>query len=159
MPRHPIYAVWAVGAGAFIPLMAILNVLPGRTLDDPAHATAVLSLLGSSAALLVSMLLSNSLPDRRLFARTGMLGFAGGLIKAAYAVSVKLLAPCFGINKVILFAVTAQIAASTVIDYFRLLDAALRPVTALRLAGIVLVPAGLPISQMAGGSSVIGNPR
>ncbi len=159
MPRYPIYVVWAAGAGAFIPLMAMLNVHPGRALGDPARATAVLFLVGLSAASLVGMLLSNGLPDRRLFAPAGVLGFAGGLIKATYAVSVTLLAPCFGISKVILFAMTAQIVASTVIDHFRLLDAALRPVAALRLTGIVLVPAGLPISQMAAGSGVVGNPR
>ncbi len=60
-----------------------------------------------------------------------------------------LLAPRFGIGNAILLVMTAQIFTSALIDHFGLLGAAIRPVTAPRIAGLVIMLAGLALTQLA----------
>ena len=153
MLKFAVYAAWASGAGALIPLMAVLNVRLGRILGEPTQAPVILFLVGFLIASAVGLLSSGRLPDIQLLAQARATDFAGGLIVAGYVISVTLLAPRFGIGNVILFAVAAQIVTSAAIDNYGLFGAAIRPVTGWRLLGIAVVLSGLSIAQLAANSS------
>ena len=73
----------------------------------------------------------------------------GGLIVGFYVISATLLAPKIGIGNFIVCAVSAQIITSVLIDNFGLLGAVIRPVSMMRLIGIVLLLVGLAITQIA----------
>jgi bacterial/archaeal transporter family-2 protein len=143
------YALWAMAAGALIPVMAVLNAKLGRTLGAPLHAVAVLLCVALLAAVLLSLLVTKSWPKSELLLAADPISLAGGLIVFFYVVSATLLAPRFGVGNLILFAVAAQIITSAVIDHFGWLGAPVRPVGWLRLLGIALLLAGLSIAQMA----------
>jgi len=75
--------------------------------------------------------------------------FTGITPVAFYVLSITFLAPRFGVGNAILFAVTAQLLSSAVIDHFSLAGAELRPLTPLRMAGLTIVIVGVVLTQIA----------
>lgn len=143
------YALWAMAAGAFIPVMAVLNARLGRSLGEPLQAVFILFAVGFIVSGLACLLLTGSLPSFTAITQVPWVNFSGGLIVAFYVLSVTLLAPRFGIGNAILFVMVAQIFTSAAIDHFGLFGAALRPVSLLRAGGLVVLLLGLVISQVA----------
>ncbi len=143
------YAVWAFAAGAMIPVMAILNAGLGRAAGGPIPATAILLATGLLAVLLLAAITTTRIPSMQALARIAPIQYAGGLIVAFYVLSITFIAPRFGVGNAILFAVTAQLVTAALIDHFALAGAALRPVTAMRMVGLLVVIAGLVLTQLS----------
>lgn len=143
------YALWAMAAGAFIPVMAVLNARLGRSLGEPLQAVFILFAVGFAVSGVACLLLTGSLPSLRALTQIPFVNLSGGLIVAFYVLSVTLLAPRFGIGNAILFVMVAQIFTSAAIDHFGLFGAALRPVSLLRAGGLAVLLLGLVISQVA----------
>jgi len=143
------YAIWAAAAGSLIPVMAVLNARLGRALGEPVQAAVILFGVGLLFASIVSLLITGGLPALGKLAGTSPLNFIGGMIVATYVITVTILAPRFGIGNTILFAVAAQICTAAVIDHFALFGAAHRPVSVMRVVGVVVMVAGLVIAQLA----------
>jgi transporter family-2 protein len=74
--------------------------------------------------------------------------YLGGLVVAFYVVSATLLAPRMGVGNFIICAVSAQILSAMVVDHFGLFGAAVRPLNLLRGIGVVLLLAGILITQL-----------
>ena len=142
------FAVWAFGAGALIPLMGIINAGLARNVGGPIPATVVLFATGLLAAIALALVTSSRVPALSTLARLPPAQYAGGLIVGFYVVSITFLAPRFGIGNAILFAVTAQLLTAALIDHFALAGAALRPLTAVRAIGLVVVVAGVVLTQV-----------
>lgn len=140
------YAVWAFAAGALIPVMAVLNANLARAAGNPAIAAATLFAVGFIASLTVA-LASGVHGVGGLFSARPQF-FVGGIIVAFYIVSVTMLAPRFGVGNAILFIMTAQVFTSAAIDHFALFGAPSRPIDGLRIAGLVLLLAGLAVTQL-----------
>lgn len=143
------YALWAMAAGAFIPVMAVLNARLGRSLGEPLQAVFILFAVGFVVSGVACLLLTGSLPSLRALTQIPFVNLSGGLIVAFYVLSVTLLAPRFGIGNAILFVMVAQIFTSAAIDHFGLFGAALRTVSLLRAGGLAVLLLGLVISQVA----------
>jgi bacterial/archaeal transporter family-2 protein len=143
------YAVWAGLAGAFIPVMAALNARLGRALGEPVHAVWCLFAVGLLAASVVSLAVSGRLPAVASLRNLPPVSLAGGLIVAFYVLSVTLLVPRLGVGVTILFAVSAQVLTSALIDHYGLLGVPVRPVGAVRAFGLALLILGLTIAQLA----------
>ena len=144
------YALWAVMAGAFIPVMAVLNARLGKALGAPIHAVFVLFAVGLVATGAASLILTRRLPVPAALAVVAPANFVGGLIVAFYILSITMLATRFGVGNAILFAMTAQIVTSAAIDHFGLFGMTLRPMTIVRAAGMAVLLVGLAITQLAG---------
>jgi transporter family-2 protein len=143
------YALWAFAAGALIPLMAILNAGLARGVGGPVQAAVVLMTIGLVATLLVAATASARIPELPAMVRIPLGHYAGGVIVAFYVLSITFIAPRFGVGNAILFAVTAQLLSSAVIDHFALAGAALRPLTSLRVLGLTIVIIGVVLTQIA----------
>jgi bacterial/archaeal transporter family-2 protein len=72
----------------------------------------------------------------------------GGVIVGFYILSITFIAPRFGVGNAILFAVTVQLLTSALIDHFALAAATLRPLTAMRAMGLLIVVVGVVITQV-----------
>ncbi len=142
------YAIWAACAGAFIPVMAVLNVRLGKALGEPVHAAFLLFAVGLVATGLASVLLTGRLPSLTLMGHVEPVNYGGGLIVGFYVLSITMLAPKFGVGNAILFVMTAQIFTSAAIDQFGWFGAVVRPATAVRFAGLSLILLGLVLSQI-----------
>jgi transporter family-2 protein len=143
------YALWALAAGALIPLMALLNAGLARTVGGQIQATVILFAIGLAASLLLALISTVRLPDLHALARVAPHHYAGGLIVGFYVLSITFLAPRFGIGNAILFAVTAQLMTAALLDHFALAGASLRPVTSMRAVGLLIVVTGVVITQLS----------
>src|ERR1700728_2611735 len=143
------YAIWAFAAGALIPLMAILNAGLARAAGGQVQATVILFAIGLSASLLLALITSVPIPNLQALARAAPHQYAGGLIVGFYVLSITFLAPRFGVGHAILFAVMAQLITSALVDHFAFAGAALRPLTSLRAVGLLIVIAGVVITQLS----------
>jgi transporter family-2 protein len=143
-----VLAAWAFAAGALIPLMALLNASLARGAGGAWQATVLLFGTGFIAALVLAAVTGSRFPGLAALARISPASYAGGLIVGFYVISVTFLAPRFGIGNTILFAMTAQLLTSAAIDHFALAGAQLRPVSWLRALGLLIVIAGLVLTQV-----------
>jgi transporter family-2 protein len=145
--------IWAALAGAFIPVMAILNGRLGKSMGEALHASVILFGVGFVFCLTVALVLTKSLPQAADLANAKPIEYLGGFIVGFYVISATLLAPRIGLANFIVCAVSAQIIISVVIDHFGLLGAMVRPVSVTRLAGIGLLIAGIIVTQISDSTS------
>ncbi len=144
------HALWAALAGAFIPVMAVLNARLGRTLGEPLHAAFVLFAVGFVATGVACVAFTGSLPGPAVLRLVSPVNFAGGTIVAFYVMSITILVPRFGVGNAVLFVMIGQIATSAAIDHVGLAGATIRPMSALRAAGLAMLLAGLVVTQVSG---------
>jgi len=130
-----------------------LNARLGRALGEPLHAPVVLLIIAFCASLVLSLSLTQSLPNISNLSQAQPIDFAGGLIVCFYVLSATLLAPRLGIGNFILFAVVTQTLTSAVIDHFGLFGVLVREVSFKRMVGLVIVIVGLIITQLASNQS------
>jgi transporter family-2 protein len=145
--------IWAALAGAFIPVMAILNGRLGKSMGEALHASVILFGVGFLFCLTVALVLTKSLPHATDLANAKPIEYLGGFIVGFYVISATLLAPRIGLANFIVCAVSAQIIISVVIDHFGLLGAMVRPVSMTRLIGIGLLIAGIIVTQISDSTS------
>jgi transporter family-2 protein len=145
--------IWAALAGAFIPVMAILNGRLGKSMGEALHASVILFGVGFLFCLTVALVLTKSLPNAADLANAKPIEYLGGFIVGFYVISATLLAPRIGLANFIVCAVSAQIIISVVIDHFGLLGAMVRPVSMTRLVGIGLLIAGIIVTQISDNST------
>jgi bacterial/archaeal transporter family-2 protein len=130
-------------------VMAALNARLGRALGEPVHAVWCLFAVGLLAVSAVSLAISGRLPSPSALRSVPPASWAGGFIVALYVLSVTLLVPRLGVGATILFAVSAQIVTSALIDHFGLLGVPARPRRAARALGLAILILGLVIAQLA----------
>ncbi len=145
--------LWAALAGAFIPVMAILNGRLGRAIGEGVHAPVVLFGVSAVFSLACALFFTRSLPDFQTFGNIRPIDYLGGVIVGFYVLSATLLAPRIGVANFIVCAVSAQIIVSVVIDNYGLLGAVVRPVNLTKLFGVGLLIVGLVITQVADAKS------
>jgi bacterial/archaeal transporter family-2 protein len=145
--------IWAALAGAFIPVMAILNGRLGKSMGEALHASVILFGVGFLFCLTVALVLTKSLPHATDLANAKPIEYLGGFIVGFYVISATLLAPRIGLANFIVCAVSAQIIISVVIDHYGLLGAAIRPVNLTRLIGVGLLIAGIIVTQISDSTS------
>ena len=144
------YFIWALLAGAFIPLIGILNARVGRALGEPIYATVIVFFIAILIALLVSVVFGKSSLATQNLQNLAPFDFGAGLIVAFYVISATVLAPKIGVANFIVMAVSSQILFSLVIDHYGLFGAPVKPVSVTQLFGAVLLLIGLATTQLAG---------
>ncbi|HTL13999.1 MAG TPA: DMT family transporter [Thermomonas sp.] len=131
----------AVLIGALLPLQGLVNARLGVHVGGPVAAAFVSFLVGT--AMLGLYLLATRTPvTLQGGARLPAWIWAGGAIGAVYVACFTLLIPRIGAAGMVCLAVLGQVTASLLLDRFGVLQAP-RPVDALRIAGALLVVAGV----------------
>ena len=148
------YFIWALLAGAFIPLIGILNARVGRALGEPIYATVIVFFVAIMIALLASVVFGKSRLTTQNLQNLAPFDYGAGLIVAFYVISATVLAPKIGVANFIVMAVSSQILFSLMIDHFGLFGAPLKPISMIQLFGTVMLLIGLATTQLA--SSKIG---
>lgn len=143
------YFVWAALAGAFIPVMAILNGHLGKSLGDPFHAAMILFALGFSLFTLASFVFAKVPLTFAALHAAEPIQFIGGLIVGFYVLSATMVAPRIGVANFIMMAVSAQMIFSVLIDHWGWFGAAVRPLSLTRIVGVFVLIGGVVIIQMA----------
>lgn len=141
-----IYYLIAFAAGLGITLQTTLNSQLARGLRGDSVTAALFSFSAGAFTLGIYSLLRGGLfaslaaiPSQPLWSLTG------GLIGAGALFSYVVLAPKIGFSALLGLAIVGQLLSSQMIDHFGLLGALRRPVSLLRLGGMLVMLAGLAI--------------
>jgi len=143
------YLVWALLAGAFIPLIGILNGRVGRALGEPFYASVMLFGVAIILALVVSVIFGKAAPSVQNLQTLRPMDYTAGFIVAFYVISATVLAGKIGVANFIVMAVSGQIMFSLMIDHFGLFGAPVKPINMTQLVGAVLLLIGLATTQFA----------
>lgn len=135
-------------AGIGIPLLAALNARLGANIGSPAAAAAILFLV-AFAVTCGAMFISRGSGGLTLLAGQPKHLFLAGLFVAFYVLSVTWIAPVFGVGNAIFFVLLGQLVSAAAIDHFGLFGAMPATLSPLRIAGILVMAAGVALTQFA----------
>lgn len=138
----------ALVVGALVPFQAGANAALARLMGYPLWATLVSLLV--SLLLVLSLVVTMKLPAPALTAalKGPWWMWVGGAAGVAYITAALLLTPKLGAAGFMVAVVAGQMLASIVIDHFGLMGLPEKPVSATRVLGLVLIVAGMVITQM-----------
>ncbi|GGY99530.1 DMT family transporter [Novosphingobium colocasiae] len=146
---QPAYAGIMALTGIGIPVMAALNAGLGQRLGNPAAAASVLfavAFLGTLTAFAIG-LGSGATVDARGWGGAPVWSYGAGLFVAFYVLAITAIGPRFGIGNAVFFVLVGQLASAAVIDHFGLFGAARSEITLPRLAGVILMAAGVFLAR------------
>ena len=141
------YALIMLIAGIGIPTLAALNAALGTRIGSPAAAATVLFVVAFATSLCVA-LITGPQGFKRLAGAPKHLFLAGALI-AFYVLSITFIAPHFGVGNAVFFVLLGQLISAALIDHFGLFGAQVAPIGLTRASGIVLMAAGVWVTQQA----------
>lgn len=145
----PAFAIIMLLTGIGIPILAALNGGLGTRLASPMAASMILFGLAFLIAT-AGALLTGSVGQIRFTSDIPFHFYFGGLFVAFYVIAVTFIAPRFGVGNAIFFVLVGQLASAAVIDHFGLFGAARFAIDAKRIAGIVLMIAGVWLARRTG---------
>jgi len=146
MPATTIYALTMLAAGIGIPVLAALNAALGARMGAPAAATAILFVVALGATIVVLFATSGPQALARAAEAPRHL-FLAGLLVAFYVLSITFVAPRFGVGNAVFFVLLGQLLSAALIDHFGLFGARTSALTLSRAGGILLMAAGVFLTQ------------
>ncbi|WP_425988073.1 DMT family transporter [Afipia sp. DC4300-2b1] len=144
----------AVAAGAVLPVQGAVNALLRSDLGGAAFPVGVISFLVATfamAAVLLATLVWPQTPRPQLGGVSAMpwWGWLGGFAGATYVTTVFTSIPVIGAATTIGLTIAGQQLASILVDRYGWFRLPQRPVSAMRLAGVVLILAGAGALKLA----------
>jgi bacterial/archaeal transporter family-2 protein len=137
------YILLALVAGAMMPTQAATNNKMAGVVDSPILA-AFISFVVGTVALFVYMLISGS-PLGNLWSLRDApaIAWIGGLLGAFFVTAAVMLVPRLGVAMTFSLIIAGQMIVTLIIDHFGLLGVPVKEVSLARVAGIVLIAAGV----------------
>ncbi len=136
-------AALGIMSGVLLAVQAPINAQASAALGAPLAAATLSFLVGVSALLIVTLLLSrHQVQLSGLRSVPPYVVFAGGLLGACYVTANIILAPRLGVAALVSLAIAGQLAAGLALDNFGLLGLAERGLSLGRVTGVALVFAG-----------------
>lgn len=129
-------------AGGMIALQAPTNVMLARAGGSPVLA-ALISFAVGTAALFVVWLASGNRPGGASFAALPWHAWIGGVYGAIYVAVAAYAAPRIGITTLVTVGIAGQVAVAIWLDHVGAFGLARQSVSAARVAGVLLVVAGV----------------
>jgi bacterial/archaeal transporter family-2 protein len=137
------YILLALSAGTLMPVQAGINKLLGDNLGGPMPAAFVSFFVGTVALGLLVAAGGMALPLGTALAASPWWYWIGGTFGAFFVASSIVLAPALGAGTMTAFILAGQITASLILDNFGVLGFPHIPFDVKRLAGAVLLAAGV----------------
>jgi len=136
-----------------VPLLVVLLAGVGLAVQAPTNAAlaraggsvtlaALVSFLLGTGVLAAAWLLIDRTPPAALKGAPGW-AWAGGLYGAGFVAAMAYATPRLGLAATLTLAVASQLATALALDHFGLLGLRAAPVSGTRVAGVVLVLAGV----------------
>ncbi|MGE8386605.1 MAG: DMT family transporter [Pseudomonas sp.] len=139
--------VLALLAGVVLPYQAASNAAVGRALGHWLWG-AFTSLTVSSAVVIAALLILRvPMPDLGKALQGPWWLWIGGVLGALYVAAAAALTPKLGTAGFLVLVVAGQILTSVIVDHFGLMGVSAKPVSLPRIAGVVLILAGVFLVQ------------
>lgn len=132
----------AVIAGALLPIQAGANSTLGKAAGGPIVAVFISLVVSASLVLIAMLTWPAPLPTKASLAALPVWSWLGGLLGAAYLLSVTIAAPRLGAGATLALVVLGQMVCSLALDHLGLAGFAQRSVDPARLAGAAFVAIG-----------------
>lgn len=134
---------WALVVGAALSVQVGLNAILRAHFGHAVWAALVNFGVGTLALLAFALAVRAPLPPGAAFAQAPWWALAGGALGALYVASSTVLGPRLGVALLTALVVAGQMLAALAIDHYGWLGFQQNPVTLTRLAGAVLIVAGV----------------
>jgi transporter family-2 protein len=148
MVAPPLMLVFAalVCAGAVLSVQAPINAALARGLGDPTLATCVSFLVGF-LVMAVICALRGAWPASDFAGQTPLWAWIGGSLGAFYIIALIISVPLTGALTAAAAVIFGQLAMEMILDRFGAFGLPVQAITWQRIAGLVLVMAGLLLSR------------
>lgn len=144
-----LYYLMAICAGLGITLQTTLNAQLAKGVGGDSVAAALFSFTAGALCLgLYSLMRGGIVASLVAIPAQPWWSLLGGLLGAGALLSYVVLAPKVGLSALLGLAIAGQIISSLVIDHFGLLGAAQRPVSLIKLGGLIVMLAGLAFALL-----------
>ena len=141
------YYLLAIAAGLGITLQTTLNGQLAKGVGGDSVAAALFSFTAGAVCLGVfSLMRGGIVASLAAMPAQPWWSLVGGLLGAGALLSYVVLAPKIGLSALLGLAIAGQIISSLVIDHFGLMGASERPLSLVKLAGSMVMLAGLAIA-------------
>jgi bacterial/archaeal transporter family-2 protein len=134
----------AVAAGTLVGMQAPINARLARAVGS-IQAASFSFIVGTVALVAVAAVSSGGLSNLGHLGRLPWWAFLGGLLGATYVTVAILTVRTLGASGLTAAVITGQLAVSVAIDRFGLLGIARQPIGLQRIAGLVLLIAGVAL--------------
>jgi len=142
------YYLLAIAAGLGITLQTTLNGQLAKGLGADSVAAALFSFTAGAVCLgIFSLMRGGIVASLAAIPAQPWWSLLGGLLGAGALLGYVVLAPKIGLSVLLGLAIAGQIISSLIIDHFGLLGALERPVSLVKLAGSMVMLAGLAIAM------------
>jgi transporter family-2 protein len=137
----------ALGAGVSVVTQQILNGSLRESLGSPAWA-GLASYAGGLLTMIVAVIaLAEPVPSFRVVAGVSWWAWSGGLFGGIFILLAILLLPKLGAATLFALVIAGQVLAAVALDHFGVLGLTPHPISMARLAGAVLLIAGVFLIQ------------
>ncbi len=137
----------AFGAGIAVSFQAAINSQMAAAVGANSVVAALVSFMCGTAALAVAAFVRGGLPDAlAVLPQQPLWKFSGGFLGAAFIFCTVLLVPRIGLLNLVVLVIAGQLLTSMAIDHFGLVNVAMRKVSAVRLAGALIMIAGVALA-------------
>lgn len=140
---NPLFIILALAAGLCIPVQAGVNATLSRFVAGPVQAALISFTVGTLGLALLCLAARLPLPLVTAMGQTQVWHWLGGLLGAFLVSLTVFLAPKLGAATMIALIVAGQMLGSIVLDHFGWLGYDLRPASLARVAGALLIVAGV----------------
>jgi transporter family-2 protein len=140
-------AALALMVGALIPLQAATNASMSRAIGSVSFASLTVFAVALVFVSMWVVLTRAQIPALSAFRTAPAYGYLGGVIVGSYVLAITFLAPRLGVGNAICFIVTGQILAAITIDHFGLFGSIVQALSWRRVAGVLLMIAGLFLAK------------
>ena len=137
------YYLFAVAAGAMLPVQFGINAQLAAWLGSPLRATLVSFAVGAGVLLVAALLFARGFSEGRDLGTAPWWVWVGGFLGAFYVLGSVVTAPKLGAAALFAFILAGQALASLAVDHFGWVGFEENPVTPGRLLGLALVAAGV----------------
>lgn len=131
-----------VVAGAMTALQAPTNAVLARATGSPVSAALVSFLVGTAALVLVVSFWAPR-PDAAALRALPWWAWVGGLYGAVFVSVAAFAAPRIGVGALLITLIAGQLVVAVLLDHFGAMGLDRRPIDLFRVAGLVLVVAGV----------------
>lgn len=141
------YALFALAAGAMLPIQFGINAQLAQWVGGSARAALVSFVVGALGLLVAVLFAARGWPDRAGDAPWWV--WIGGLLGAFYVLGSIVTAPKLGATTLVALILAGQAVASLLVDHYGWVGFEEHPVNALRIAGVVLLAGGVALVRLS----------
>ena len=141
------YLVFALLAGAMLPIQFGINAQLATWVGGSVRAALVSFVVGAVGLLIAVLFTARGWPDRAGDAPWWV--WIGGLLGAFYVLGSIVTAPKLGAVTLVALILAGQAIASLLVDHYGWVGFEEHPVSALRIAGVVLLAGGVALVRLS----------